>query len=167
MKERHETGSENEYPNLDRFSEQERSKIIAAVEEIRNLQETWDVWGHGVSSEKIAESILQEGLFTNWQAVQDIAHRLKEHPTLLADQLTGWSYEGRRYVVLMALKRELTATDLGGLREKSKQDADEHVFESKVPPKELTVPVGAQKHVPPGKIVGYWDRDNFELKMRG
>jgi hypothetical protein len=153
-------------PYLQGLDKEVVGRINEAVAAIQELQKEKDIWGHGVARQQEAEQIMNDGLYTAWSAPQDLMHQLSEHRSALIRQLRGWDYEARKYIVLVALAKGITATDVGGIemREKSKEDASLHVFEPAQPPKGVNP--NADKRIPTERIVGYWDAQNYQLHLR-
>ena len=145
-----------------------QERVRAAAEEIAKLQKDHSIWGHGVSSESIAKKILADGLYTRWTTLQDISHQLPEGAEPAARSIRHWPYEARQYILLMKFPKGIFATDVGGSksREKSKTEAAVHVFETETPPKDLGLPAEANNHIPPEKIIGYWDDEKQILCLR-
>ncbi len=157
-----------EDPYLEGLSEEQKERIWEAAKRIQELQKNFDVWGHGVSSREQAEQIVEHGLYTAWNAPQDIAYKLNDNPSSLVRQLRAWDYDAREFIVLMALKKDIRATDFGGMnaREKSIVDAKEHVFEEGTPPGGFHIPSNANKRVSQEKIIGYWDAKDYQIRPR-
>ena len=99
---------------------------------------------------------------------------MKSNQQLLAEQVTGWDYEARRYIVLISVPklRDYKASDVADEtldardnRELSKVFAAQHVFEESTPPVGLHVPIGSNKRIPPSRIIGYWDDKAQKLHL--
>jgi hypothetical protein len=109
-----------------------------------------------VASSAIAGQIMKEGLRTDWKAVHDIAHKLPDNEEELKRKIRHWDYNSRRFIVLIVVPKGLTFTDVGGsqIREKSIESSQEHVFIKSE---------GGKNVIPPSKIAGYFDANNFSL----
>lgn len=142
-------GHSFENPDL----EQNRVELMRILQD---FQSRFDVWGHGVTSPEIANQIVTEGLRTDWKAIHDIAHKLPEHGELSTDKIRHWDYESRKFIVLIAVRKGLTSTDVGGyeIREKAIRASQEHVFTKSEKRKNV---------VTPAKIIGYVDANTFKF----
>jgi len=160
-----------ESPPLNRISanESEDDAFVQLGETLRNLQEKYFVHGHGVSDIETATSIQEHGLYTAWSTLQDLTHELSNDPSSAVQQLHGWNYEARQYIVLIAVPKheDYHASDVANEersawenRERSRAFAAKHVFEFVKRPEELHTPLKADKRIPPKRIIGYWDDIN-------
>jgi len=153
---------------------QPQPKIEALLDYLEGLEEKYIIHGHGTTSRKSAQDILEHGLFTGWSNLHSISHPLQEARERRARQLEAWEYEARRYVVLIAAPRndEYSATgstdDERGAWENEKRSnayAEKYVFEKvDAPTKSMAARhLRSDKRVPPSKIVGYWDDEQGQF----
>lgn len=140
--------------------------VLEFAEMVQNLQKNYYIHGHGVSSNKVADSILEHGLFTAWAALQDISHPLSDNSHKLIKQIRAWDYNAKQCIILIAVPKhkDYFASDVAdeklsawGNRDRSKDFAKSHIFEPATRPNELQTPLNSDKRIPPEKIIGYWD----------
>jgi hypothetical protein len=164
----------NQSPYLKHLPEERREALANLATFIREVQKQYHVHGHGVTSEEEAQSIMEHGLFTKWATLQDLTHAINTHEELAATNITHWQFEGREYVLLVGVPRTEnylasdTADDDSDAwvnRERSRRYAKEHVFEKATPSEGIRAPLGADKRIPPAKIIGYWDDKKGEFHL--
>jgi hypothetical protein len=132
--------------------EQNKRKFLEVIKGYQNL---YDLWGHGVTGQSVADSVLDKGLETRWRSLNDIAHKIPEEEKLLLDQISHWPYEARRFIVIIVSPKGLDFTDYGGsaVREQSVANSNLHIF----------VNSGSNRTVPSEKILGYVDVGTFNF----
>ena len=164
----------NKSPYLKDLPDERKNAIAEFVKFIRETQETYHVHGHGVETEKDAQNIEKHGLYTAWKSLVDFSRALHTNEQLLAEKVVHWDYEGRRYIVLIAVPKhpDYLATDAADEinngwenRRRSTTFAAEHVFEPAEKPEGVRVPLNADKRIPPSKIIGYWDDKESKLHI--
>jgi hypothetical protein len=161
-------------PYLKHLPEERREALANLAAFIRELQKQYHVHGHGVTTEQEAQSIMQHGLFTKWTTLQDLTYAIDTNEEFVARTITHWQFEGREYVLLVGVPRTENylasdaADDDGDAwvnRERSRKYAKDHAFEKVTPPEGVRAPLGANKRIPPSKIVGYWDDKEGKLHV--
>ncbi|MFA5124280.1 MAG: hypothetical protein WC473_00420 [Patescibacteria group bacterium] len=133
-------------------SESRHTHLLKTLE---TYQQSVDIWGHGVSNREIADSILEKGLRTKWNAIHDIACRIPENQDSLLHKLDGWDYGGRTIIILIAVPKGFDSSDFGGYsaRERSIKASSEHIF-SKTEDSNV---------ISPENIIGFINTDTSEF----
>ena len=132
---------------------------IETIRELQEYQSKMDIWGHGVELPATAEKIMKEGLKTKWQALHDFSYKLplNDQKSLL-HKLNGWDYHARTIIILISAPIDFDSSDYAGERDKSVADTKQLIFDH-----DFSLKKDDFNIVPPTKIVGYVDVNNFKF----
>jgi hypothetical protein len=141
-----------DYEQFDSQEGIERSKTVERTkDEILELQKTFDVWGHGVETEDVANKILLDGFVTSWETLISFAYQFASYSEGIKKMVRGWDYHAREFKVIIATPRGMWSSETD--HELAVSETHRYLFDDVLDDDDLRC-FGKYK-IEPDKIVGY------------